>query len=176
MNSIEVAAFICEELEKLDIKTTLSGGFCVEIYSHGEYTSMDIDLIDHYYGKHKAIIAKMLELGFKQDGKNFYHDDFDYTVEFPTGPLAVGDSLVDDFSEIETEYGVLRILTVDDCVRDRLSVYYAWDDERGLEQALLVAEKYDIDMEMIEEWSKSEKEEERFDIFKTKLEKRKIKN
>ena len=37
---IEIASYICDQLLKIGIKTTLSGGFCVEVYSFGEYTSM----------------------------------------------------------------------------------------------------------------------------------------
>jgi len=46
MDNLEIASFICQELLDIGVKTTLSGEFCVEIYSFGEYTSMDIDLVD----------------------------------------------------------------------------------------------------------------------------------
>jgi len=32
MNNLEIASFICQELLNIGVKTTLSGGFCVEIY------------------------------------------------------------------------------------------------------------------------------------------------
>jgi len=35
MTNLEIASFICQELMDIGIKTTLSGGFCVEIYSFG---------------------------------------------------------------------------------------------------------------------------------------------
>ncbi len=70
MKPIEIASYVCAELSKIGIKTTLSGGFCVEVYSFGEYTSMDIDLIDQSINKHNEIKKKMQELGFKQEGKN----------------------------------------------------------------------------------------------------------
>jgi len=59
MSTIEIASYICQELSNIDIKTTLSGGFCVEIYSFGEYTSMDIDLIDQSVFKHNEIRKNM---------------------------------------------------------------------------------------------------------------------
>jgi len=55
MTTLEIAAYICQQLQDIDVKTTLSGGFCVEIYSFGEYSSMDIDLIDQSIFKHKYI-------------------------------------------------------------------------------------------------------------------------
>ena len=111
MNNLEIASFICQKLSDIGVQTTLSGGFCVEIYSFGEYTSMDIDLIDQSIFKHKEIKKKMLELGFVEEGKHFKHPDMKYTVEFPASPLAIGQELVKEISEIETEYGVLRLIT-----------------------------------------------------------------
>lgn len=78
MNSVELASFICQKLSDIDVKTTLSGGFCVEIYSYGEYTSMDIDLIDQSVFKNREIKEKMIELGFAQEGKHFRHPDIAY--------------------------------------------------------------------------------------------------
>lgn len=149
MNNLEIVSFICQELLDIGVKTTLSGGFCVEIYSFGEYTSMDIDLIDQSMFKHKEIKKKMLELGFVEEGKHFRHPDMQYTVEFPVSPLAIGQELVKEISEIETEYGVLRLITPTDSVKDRLAAYFFWNDERSLEQAILVALKNDIDFENV---------------------------
>lgn len=174
MNNIEIASYICQELLDIDIKTTLSGGFCVEIYSFGEYTSMDIDLIDQSVFKHNEIKKKMLELGFSGEGKHFRHPDMEYTVEFPSSPLAIGQELVKEISEIETEYGVLRIITPTDSVKDRLAAYCFWDDDRSLEQAALVALKNDIDFDNVRQWSEKEDELEKFRIFLAKYHSRAI--
>lgn len=50
MSMEELAGYVCSQLEKEGIKTVLSGGSCVEIYSQGKYTSDDIDLIDRFNG------------------------------------------------------------------------------------------------------------------------------
>ncbi len=165
MSTIEIASYICQELSDIGVKTTLSGGFCVEIYSFGEYTSMDIDLIDQSVFKHKEIKQKMKEIGFIEEGKHFRHPDTKYTVEFPASPLAIGEELVKEISEIETEYGVLRLITPTDSVKDRLIAYYAWNDDRSLEQALLVAINNDVDIDNIKSWSEREREIEKFKYF-----------
>jgi len=54
----------------------------------------------------------------------FRHPDMQYTVEFPASPLAIGQELVKEISEIETEYGVLRLITPTDSVKDRLAAYF----------------------------------------------------
>ena len=174
MSTIEIASHICQQLLDIDIKTTLSGGFCVEIYSFGEYTSMDIDLIDQSIFKHKEIKKKMKELGFIEEGKHFRHPDMKYTVEFPASPLAIGNELVKEISEIETEYGVLRLITPTDSVKDRLIAYYAWNDDRSLEQAILVAIHNDIDLDNIRAWSEREREIEKYKHFLKEYERRKV--
>jgi hypothetical protein len=168
MSSLELAAYVCDTLKQRGILTTLSGGFCTEIYSCGAYTSMDIDLINQYNEDHKKIVSIMLELGFKQDGRYFYHDDALYAIEFPSGPPAVGDELIKDIAEIDTEAGVLRILTPTDAIKDRLAAYYFWNSDRTLEQALWIAEKNPFDMQNIENWSHTEGMDQKFATFKAK--------
>jgi len=165
MSTIEIASYICQQLLNINIKTTLSGGFCVEIYSFGEYTSMDIDLIDQSIFKHNEIKKKMKEMGFSEEGKHFRHPDTKYTVEFPASPLAIGFELVKEIAEIETEYGVLRLITPTDSVKDRLIAYYAWNDDRSLEQALLVAINNNIDLDNIKSWSEKEQEMKKYNHF-----------
>ncbi len=166
MSSLELAAYVCSSLKEVGIITTLSGGFCTEIYSCGEYTSMDIDLINQYNESHKLIVKTMKQLGFKQDGRYFYHDDVEYAIEFPSGPPAVGDELITDVAEIQTDAGVLRLLTPTDAIKDRLAAFYHWDSERTLEQALWIAEKNSFDMDNIEQWSEKEGMLHKFEMFK----------
>lgn len=90
----ELGAYICTKLEEQGIKTVLSGGACAEIYSHGKYTSDDIDLINRYNAKEAQIREVMLALGFKEHNRYYIHDDTAYFIEFPRGPLGVGDAPV----------------------------------------------------------------------------------
>jgi methylmalonyl-CoA mutase cobalamin-binding subunit len=63
MSMEELGAYVCSALEKEGVDTVLSGGCCVEIYSHGRYTSDDIDRFNGGYRKIKAVMAK---LGFRE--------------------------------------------------------------------------------------------------------------
>jgi len=166
MNMTELAAFVCNELEKHDINVVLSGGSCVEIYSWGDYTSYDLDLINRYNETFYKIKNVMLNLGFKEEGKYFVHEGTKYFIEFPSGPLGVGDEPVNKIDEIKTKYGTLKLLTPTDCVKDRLAAYFHWDDEQSLTQAVWVASKNDIDLENIEKWAKKEQSTEKFKRFK----------
>jgi len=161
----ELAGFLCEALKKADIPVVLSGGSCVEIYSRGEYTSYDIDLINQYNAQFKKIKALMLSLGFSEKERYFVHPDTKLFVEFPSGPLGVGDAPVEEIAELDTEAGVLRLLTPTDCIKDRLAAYYHWNDEQSLHQAVWVAQRNTFDLESIRQWSRNEGALKKFGHF-----------
>ena len=171
MSMEELAAYVCSELEKDGIETVLSGGSCVEIYSQGKYTSDDIDLIDRYNGGHTKIKTVMLKLGFKEHNRYFVHEDTQLFIEFPRGPLGVGDAPVNDIASKEEDTGILKLLTPTDCIKDRLAAYFHWDDMQSLEQAVWVAEQNEFDMESVRNWAVNESEIEKFEVFESRLEK-----
>ena len=170
MSMEELAAYVCSKLEEKGIETVLSGGSCVQIYSQGKYTSDDIDLIDRFNGGHTLIKDVMFGMGFKEHNRYFVHDDTDWFIEFPRGPLGVGDAPVHDIATIKEETGILKLLTPTDCIKDRLAAYYHWDDPQSLEQAIWVAEKNTFDLASVEEWSQKEKEMQKFNIFRQRIE------
>ena len=165
----ELAAFLCDALKAENIPVVLSGGSCVEIYSRGEYTSYDIDLINQYNTQFKKIKEVMESLGFKEKDRYFVHPETKLFVEFPSGPLGVGDAPVEEIAEIDTEAGVLRLLTPTDCIKDRLAAYYHWNDEQCLQQAVWVAQQNIFDLESVRAWSEREGEGEKFDVFWEKM-------
>ena len=169
MSMEELAGYVCSQLEKEGIKTVLSGGSCVEIYSQGKYTSDDIDLIDRFNGGHTKIKNVMFQLGFKEHNRYFVHEDTRYFIEFPRGPLGVGDAPINEIASRENETGILRLLTPTDCIKDRLAAYYHWDDPQSLEQAIWVAQQNEFDMDSIEKWSSNEKKLDKFEVFKHRL-------
>ena len=173
MSMEELGAFVCSVLEKDRVDTVLSGGCCVEIYSHGRYTSDDIDLIDRFNGGHRKIKAVMEKLGFREHKmkRYFVHDETSLFIEFPRGPLGVGDAPVKEIASRKSETGVLKLLTPTDCIKDRLAGYYYWDDEQNLEQAIWVASENEFDMMAVEAWSKNEGEMETFEVFRERVEK-----
>jgi hypothetical protein len=169
MDMKELGAFICDALIAKNIHVVLSGGSCVEIYSRGEYTSWDLDLINQYNEQFKKIHAIMDELGFTEHDRYFVHTDTKLFIEFPSGPLGVGDAPVEDIAEIDTEAGVLRLLTPTDCIKDRLAAYYHWNDKQCLQQAVWVAEQNEFDLDSVKEWSIKENSEDKFIIFQDLL-------
>ncbi|MCX6354088.1 MAG: hypothetical protein NTZ78_04170 [Candidatus Aureabacteria bacterium] len=169
MKNSELAAFIETHLRERGIDVVLSGGACVSIYSNGKFVSMDLNLIDIYLEKRSKIRKAMQELGFNEEGRHFIHPDTDFYVEFPPGPLSVGEEPVKKVDEHKLATGILRIISPTDCVKDRLAAYYHWDDAQCLEQAILVTQAKKIDLKEIERWSKVERNLKGFKRFKNRL-------
>jgi len=74
-----------------------------------------------------------------QEARYFIQPGTLYRVEFPPGPLAVGEEPVKKIDKIQFPTGILRVISPTDCVKDRLAAYYHWGDRQGLAQAIMVA-------------------------------------
>jgi hypothetical protein len=155
MTMEELAAYICDKLYETDVHVVLSGGGCVQVYTDNAYMSADIDLVDRY-SEPKKIDSVMKSLGFTQDKSKYYtHPECSFFIEFPRGPLAVGDDMVEKIAELKTSSGILRLLTPIDCIKDRLSAYFHWKDIQALEQASWVAKQQadKIDFVELDRWA-----------------------
>jgi len=93
MTQGELAAFIQTHLREKGIDVVLSGGASVSIYSSNRYVSWDLDLVNPYFVKRRALWETMQVLGFHEEGRHFEHPDTQFFIEFPPGPLAVGKEL-----------------------------------------------------------------------------------
>ena len=164
----ELATIVSEHLKSKGIQAVLVGGAVVTIYSENEYRSRDLDFISP--NEHKEIANAMIELGFTAKGKNFAHSETEFTVEFPSGPLAIGDEIpVKPEGEIKNKYGKVSLFSPTQCVMDRLAWFYHNNDRQCLDQAVTVSKHHKVNIEKIRRWSKGEGAEEKFEIFLTKL-------
>ncbi|MDQ3003807.1 MAG: hypothetical protein M3R47_00260 [Chloroflexota bacterium] len=169
MSQAELAAYIQDSLHKEGIKVVLSGGSAVSFYSRNKYVSKDLDLINVNFARRRDIKSVMEKIQFREQGRYFMNPDTDYFVEFPDGPLSVGEEPVKQISEFELSTGTLRVISATDCVKDRLCAYYFWNDQQGLAQALLVSKSQDVDIKEIKRWSRAEGKEREFEVFESKL-------
>ena len=173
MTRLEFAGFVSSAFQKADIDVVLSGGSCVSIYSDDQYVSMDLDFVNAAFTKRDKITGVMQSLGFHEQNRYFRHPDTDLLVEFPPGPLGVGEEPVKEIAELKTDTGILRIISPTDCVKDRLTWWYHDTDTECQKQAVLVAQNNQIDIEEIERWSKGEGKLEQFRQIREQLEKQK---
>lgn len=169
MSLEELAGLVCRSPEESGITATLTGGACVAIWSKGKYVSHDLDFIEEGPVPPRRVPQVLSRLGFRRQSRHFVHPDTEFFVEFPTGPLTVGDQRVERASERRTPAGKLRLLSPTDCVKDRLAAFFHWNDRQSLEQALLVAQVQRIDLADIRRWSSAERAEEKFGVFEQRL-------
>ena len=170
MNLGELAALVCSHLEGRGIRVVLSGGGCVAIYASDRYGSMDLDFIDRLHTTRRQLKQALAEIGFTEKNRYFTHPDTEYFLEFPSGPLAVGNEPVAVIEELHLETGTLRLLSPTDCVKDRLAAFYHWNDRQCLQQAVWVAQERDVDWNEVERWSRQEGEMGKFEVFRMKFE------
>ncbi|ANO51875.1 hypothetical protein BA177_12290 [Woeseia oceani] len=169
MSAEELSALVCDALEKAGITVTLTGGACVAIWSNGQYVSKDIDFIEEGPVPRRQVVAVLISLGFSEKNRYFVHKDTEFFVEFPTGPLTVGDERVREVTTRETDVGKLRLLTPTDCVKDRLAAYFHWNDQQAFEQAVLVAKAQTINLENVRRWSQNEGQRGKCETFLKQL-------
>jgi hypothetical protein len=152
----DVVAAVASVLKKHHITATLTGGACASLHSRGEYQSYDLDFILHSRVTQLQLDQAMVELGFERVGAQYQHPDTPFFVEFPRGPLAIGD---DDMVEpVEVRVGQARVwaLSATDSCRDRLAAFYFWNDEQSLRAAAAIARRDKVDMDAILRWSHRE--------------------
>jgi hypothetical protein len=169
MSQVELAAYIQDSLDREGIKVVLSGGSAVSFYSSDKYVSKDLDLINANFAKRSRIRLVMEKIGFQEQGRYFMNPETQFFVEFPDGPLSVGEEPVKEISEFELATGTLRVVSATDCVKDRLCAFYFWNDQQGLAQAILVAESQKVNLKEVKRWSIVEGKEHEYEIFKSKL-------
>jgi hypothetical protein len=163
----EFAALVASHLQSKGISTVLTGGAVVSIYTENKYMSYDADFISP--ADQKIINKAMQELGFEKHGKDFSHKQTDFFVEFPSGPLAIGDQLVQAEAELNIKGHKLKLLSPTQSVMDRLAAYFHWNDLQCLDQAVWIAMKQPVQIYKIKEWAKREDEESKFNVFLNNL-------
>ena len=83
-----------------------------------------------------------------------YDRIFKSCVEFPPGPLSLGEDYRITPAEIEVEGQVLKLLSPTDCVKDRLASYIHWGVRDCFDQAVLVARRQagQVDWKAVRAW------------------------
>ena len=162
----DLIGIIVSHLENRNISVVLVGGAAVSMYTDNKYMSKDIDFISS--DDHKKITSAMAELGFKSDGKDFYHPNTSFTVEFPSGPLGIGDQVpIKPEGRIKINGTSVKVFSPTQSIMDRLAWFYYSNDRQCLDQAVMIYLDHlqSVDLKKVKEWSKAEGQVEKFNIF-----------
>lgn len=164
-NLTDIAFAVCTALDGVGFTAVLTGGSAATFYSAEAYLSDDLDFVLTLLGKHGEEALKAL--GYQRKGDLYRHARSRFTLEFPPGPLAIGEDLVESWSTVRRKGELLHVLSPTDSCRDRLASYLFWNDFRGLEQALLVlqAQRRRVDLKAVAAWCKREGHEQKYGLF-----------
>lgn len=160
-----MAAAVAAALRAAGIDAVLTGGACATVYSGGEYQSHDLDFIVRRGGTRATLDAAMAGLGLTRDGDRYVHGRTPFFVEFPRGPLAIGDDLRISPVVLRMGGGRVTMLSATDACRDRLAAFYHWSDRQSLDVALAIARRHRVSLAAIRRWSAAEGFAAGFDEF-----------
>ena len=164
----ELAAIVTQCLEAKSLSAVMVGGAVVSIYTNNEYKSKDIDFISP--DDHREIRKAMQDLGFTQKGKDFYHPNSAFTIEFPSGPLGIGDDVpIEAEGTIDVNGVKIKLLSPTQSVMDRLASFYFYNDRQCLDQAVMICRKQSVNLERVKDWSLREGKLEKYNIFLSNL-------
>ena len=164
-----VAASVGDALRRHGIRAVLTGGACASLYTKGTYHSVDVDFILVGPATQRALDAAMASVGFTRQGDRYVHPRARFYVEFPRGPLAIGDDYRIDPVERRTRHGRFMALSATDSCRDRLAAFYHWNDRQSLEVAVGIALQNRVRLTAVKRWSVGEGFGTRFAEFAAEL-------
>ena len=169
----ELAFIVCTALDRAGETAVLTGGSAATVYAPEAYQSKDLDFV---FTMWSAVTnpseMPLIALGFTRVASSYHHPLTPLTLEFPPGPLAVGEEQITSWTTLLNGDLILHILSPTDCVRDRLAWFLFDNDFSALEQALAVARTQDVEIEVIRRWCVAEGEAAKFVLFEARLDAR----
>lgn len=168
-NETELWKYVGKHLSDNGFDAILVGGAVVSIYSEGAYQSGDLDFVIQNLSKDK-LPEIMKKIGFIKTGKNYIHPECTHLfVEFPPGPLGIGEDYNIKPSSVDHAGSEIKILSPTDCIKDRLAGYIYWQAEECLDQAVLVAKAHEFNRSSVKKWCAGENRVDVFEDFLNRL-------
>jgi hypothetical protein len=146
-NKFRILAEISEKLPEKK-KPILVGGSAVEFYTRGTCKSLDIDLL----ADSDSLVRILEEMGFSKIGRHwFYTKDIGIEIvgESPEGRRV---------NEVLHEGKLIRVLSIEDLIVDRLNACKHWKSQYDCEQAQVLVGAYldKLDREYLKKRMKEE--------------------
>jgi hypothetical protein len=156
----ELWHYVAWHLEGEGIRSVLVGGAVVAIYTEGLYRSGDLDMVPDDLGRNRLAEALAM-IGFEPtQSRYFKHPECSHLfLEFPRGPVEIGEEYPVTPAEIELEGRKLRLLSPTDSVKDRLAGYIHWKSRANFDQALLICQRQSgrVDLNAVRDWCAGER-------------------
>jgi hypothetical protein len=152
-------------LTRFGVKAVLTGGACASLHTRGASTSVDMDFILLGNPDTSRLDEAMKSIGFTRSGHRYVHPEIPFYVEFPRGPLAIGEDAAIRPRSYGGSRGAFLALSPTDSCRDRLAAFYHWNDHQSLEIAIAIARRNPVHLATISRWSRAEGMSDRYQEF-----------
>lgn len=165
----DVALVVGDALRRYGIRAVLTGGACAELYAPGAPASFGVDFILAISVGTDDLDRALNPLGLVRERDRYTHPRLPFHVEFPAGPLAIGQD-VSITPVVHPDRGV-RTLTLSptDACRDRLAAFYFWNDRQSLAAAVAIALRKRVSFAKIRAWSSGEGQSQGYTAFLLEL-------
>jgi hypothetical protein len=160
-----VAGAVGAVLAERGIRAVLTGGACASLYTRGRYHSRDMDFIVTGPVTQAGLDDALASLEFVRKGDRYVHPRVAFYVEFPRGPLAIGNDYRIRPVRREARGRRWLALSATDACRDRLAAFYHWNDQQSLRVAVQIARENRVSLGAIRRWSVAEGFSQRADEF-----------
>ena len=106
----EIAFEVCTALDRGGSTAVLSGGGAATLYAPQAIQSFDLDFILTMHGGRAEPGHALQELGYRLEGHHYEHAESKFIVEFPPGPLAIGDELITEWDTLREHGKLLHLI------------------------------------------------------------------
>jgi hypothetical protein len=134
------------------------GGAVVAIHTEGLYRSGDLDIIADDFDRDR-LADVLAEIGFVPGKSRYYkHPECGHLfLEFPRGPVEIGDEYPVTPDEIVVEGRTICLLSPTDSVKDRLAGYIHWAARANFDQVLICRRQRErVDLAEVKRWCANE--------------------
>jgi hypothetical protein len=164
----DVAVVVGDALPRAGIRAAvLTGGACAHLYSGGSYVSPDAHFVLGAPCSRKDLDRAMATVGFVRDRDRYVHAVVPFFVEFPRGPLGIGEDV--RIHPVWRKHRTAKTLALSatDACRDRLAAFYHWNDRQSLAVAVAVAiaVRHRIAFAKVRGWSRREGHLDEYAVF-----------
>ena len=141
---LAVVSVIDQQVQQIEWRAIVIGGLAVEFWTHGAYSTTDIDL---YLPHGPAVDHLLAELGFQKQGRHWIVPEHDLFVEAPASFPAESEELAE--VTLRSGYKVL-LLSCEDVLIDRLHQFVSGGHREVASQALSLLRVEDLDRKRLE--------------------------
>lgn len=130
---LKFLGFLAAKLRSKNVDPILVGGAAAEFYTHGQYTTADMDILVTRVGERDITLAILRQLDFKPSGRVMYNKELGIAVDVLERLLSGDPGKV---KKVELGKDWFRVIGAEDLLIERLVMAKHWGKRRQAESAL----------------------------------------